>query len=84
MIRRLALGAVIASALVAVLPAAPAQAVFPCQLGTMCVTNFYTDMQRTNLVGGFTYNPCGNGPTYSSWGIQNGFIFNTNYPCSLN
>jgi hypothetical protein len=53
-IRRLAVVAAIVGGAVAALPAAPAQAVAQCRLGSECVTTYYADISRTQVVGQIT------------------------------
>ncbi|WP_020519592.1 hypothetical protein [Catelliglobosispora koreensis] len=80
MIRRLLLAAAIAGAAI-VLPAAPAQALYPCPAGKMCLHTWYTDSSRTQVRGTYSVNCEG---TPHSWGVRQGYLVFTTQNCDGN
>jgi len=78
MIRRLAIVAMLLGGAVASLPAAPAQAVAACRANSECVTTFYNNVSRTQVVGQITVFCDG---TVSEWGTRGGFSVVQSVPC---
>ena len=78
MVRRLLVAAALAGAAVLV-PAAPAQALFPCPSGSACLHTWYTDSSRTQVRGGYSVNCEG---TPYRWGVQQGYLVFSTEPCN--
>jgi hypothetical protein len=70
MIRRFAVAAVAAAAIVTIVPSAPAQAYSQCAANTECGWLYYRDAARTQLQGGHTTNCDG---VILDWGIKAGY-----------
>jgi hypothetical protein len=77
MIRRVLLAAVLAGAAI-VVPASPAQALFPCPANNMCLHTWYTDNTRTVVRGTYSVN-CQGIPWRT--GVQQGYLVFTTQNC---
>ncbi|GAA2045269.1 hypothetical protein GCM10009839_56530 [Catenulispora yoronensis] len=78
MIRRLTVVAALVGGTLTALPTAPAQAVSTCRLNSECVTTYYTNVSRTQIVGQITVFCDG---STSEWGTLRGFPVVQNVPC---
>lgn len=77
MIRRLLVATAIAG-LAILVPASPAQALYPCPAGTMCVHTWYTDSTKTVWRGSYSVNCEG---TPLRLGVQQGYLVFSTSPC---
>lgn len=78
MIRRAIVAAALAGAAVLV-PATPAQALYPCPAGNYCLHTWYTDSSQTQVRGGYSVNCEG---TPYRWGVQQGYLVFSARPCN--
>jgi hypothetical protein len=78
MIRRVLLAAALVGAAI-VAPAAPAQALYPCQAGYYCLHTWYTDNTRTQWRGTYSVN-C-EGTQYRAGTLQ-GYLVYSARPCN--
>ncbi len=78
MIRRVLIAAALAGAAI-VVPATPAQALYPCAAGNYCLHTWYTDNTRTKVNGVYSVN-C-EGTQYRSGTLQGYLVFSAR-PCN--
>jgi hypothetical protein len=77
MIRRVLLGVAIAVAAI-VVPASPAQALYPCPAYHYCLHTWYFDSSQYEVMGFYSVNCEG---TPLSWGSRRGYLVFTANPC---
>ncbi|MEV4629191.1 hypothetical protein AB0J90_23305 [Micromonospora sp. NPDC049523] len=78
MLRRVFVALVLAIGVTALIPSAPAQALYPCPAGNLCLHTWYADSARTIWKGSYSINCDGQ---ELRLGTQSGYLVFTKGPC---
>ncbi|WP_329108433.1 hypothetical protein OG792_07145 [Micromonospora sp. NBC_01699] len=78
MLRRLFVAVVLAIGITALIPSSPAQALYPCPAGKMCLHTWYADSAHTTWRGSYSIN-CD--AVVLRLGTQSGYLVFTTSPC---
>lgn len=78
MLRRVLVAVALAIGVTAMIPSSPAQALFPCPAGNMCLHTWYADAAHTIWKGSYSIN-CDGVPL--RLGTQSGYLVFTKGPC---